>query len=193
MAAKPRRRNLAQVIRESGRRSVHLPVLDLDVEIMALRGYELLQAGVMPLLYADPELLSGEEMEDAADRAVEVMHRILSICCVNPRYVPEDADPEANEISGADLANEDLAYLYEQIVDLSDSRYAGIDQRLADDLGEGWLIDQDNCTLVYGKMAQAFGVLPHELLYASHDELAYDYVVFKRLLEEQKAKEKSGS
>lgn len=114
----------ADAIRKKARITVHLPVLDVDLEMRRYCGMQMLEAGVGSLILFHPD---SETAESDAAAFLDQARRIICACSVSPRIVPGEASSRS-EISVHDLPEEDVICAYSQVVTYYRGLFVGADR-----------------------------------------------------------------
>jgi len=181
----------ANKIRELSRRIVTLPVLNVNIEVRAYRGIDMLNAGLAPLIkHGSEELLTDEE----ADLIMKQAGEVLCACSVSPKIVPEGSELSGAEtLSILDIPDDDIAYAFQQIIELSDSRFYGTNRTAYNPDTQRQLFEgQKRIALYIDTIAQRYGISPLEIERWTDSELGRVLAIIE-VSEAEKRRQTDGS
>jgi len=157
----------AKAVRLAARK--HVPLLDAKavITVRTVRGREMLEAGLLPLV----KMRSDEVEPESAEELLSVARGVIIACAVSPRIV--EGPGKANEISIDDLTDEDIVLLYREIIDLSDSRFYGTDHTAYNpDMRQELFERQVQSALMIDTICRRYGLNPLEVLKWDNDDLS---------------------
>jgi hypothetical protein len=120
-------KTVAQIIREKSQIPVDLPVAGERVYIRALQGWEMLAAGLKPLMVTDEELanLSQQELKDKWAEIVTQARYVAVAVGIFPEYtLRETLAPNSTCVK--DLEDQDVIAIYRRAITKTDSRAQGM-------------------------------------------------------------------
>jgi hypothetical protein len=114
--------SIAERIRQRGELKVHLPELDVDIEVNVYRVRHMLQTGLGARILDFKE--DSVDAEAEANLLLEEQRETLITCSAVPKIVREETN-HPDYLYIGDIPDGDIAHAFDKIVTVDDSRFYG--------------------------------------------------------------------
>ena len=167
----------AKEITNQASTTVEFPAAGVSVRCKLFRTEEALSIGVAPFIRDLPD--DEKDAEQRAKELIELGRDVLCEISVEPKLVKGKATRKT-EASIDDILDADITYGLGQVINLSRSRFYGMNHLAFDPMKEQGLFErQRKMGGIIDAMCARYGKLPHELRKMSQDDLLFNMAIFE--------------
>ena len=149
------------------RKAVQLLDSEFSVTVRTVRGREMLETGLLPLVRSTGK----EPTEEEAKRILKQAQRTVMACAVYPKIVERETS-KRGEVCIRDISDADVFLLFKEIITLSDTRFFGTNRTAFDPVKNLGLIQaQQKVCYWIDYIARRYSISPLDILRWNDDEI----------------------